>query len=399
MEEEVGQGGQDEANLFFQCLHMNRQVFVFPDTVPTLEMLFPLVQVFAQVVYCLPVENGPGENGKVPADCQDLLAAGFCRLEEVLPLGKDRDRFLRLVRELRSRQDDYAAQLAHLTLAGMGGGSRERNESDRSIVRQLLDSQGIEPDGRQELQMILWQARLVLKLGELYDEEQQALHRELERIGRREEELFMALRREKSDVFSFTRKLLTADRQPDGQMALRLKAWSRLVFLGAATNQRKNEVYVTACQDALDRLKEEYIGRTGGPAGHLGSVILPAPGKDPASCSPDSVRLFHKEAGDLLASLDFQAPAGMPVASAQEGGQVIERPEEWHSLLDRIYPPADFGRCRLDLYAFPGLAASTLFLSGFGTETDLPAGDDSPAVEVAVQPVVVGLLTGESGIS
>jgi hypothetical protein len=73
------------------------------------------------------------------------------------------------------------------------GGQRNRG---RSILSRVLSGGGmVTADGDRRKVLLLWQARLVLKLGEMYDAEQEQLNAELRRIRDKEEHLLNGLRR------------------------------------------------------------------------------------------------------------------------------------------------------------------------------------------------------------
>ena len=184
------------------------------------------------------------------------------------PLGEQRERFLALISDLKNRRDDYAAQLKNLTLSGIGRGGRSKRESKNSIIENLLESKGVAEELREEQEMLLWQARLLLKLGEIFDGEQLALQRELEKISEQEKSLFSELRKEQADPFSLTKTISSVSGQAEGLQRLRLKAWTRLYCLGG-DRQEDFDCFITSNRDAVDLLIEEYEQRRDGSAATL----------------------------------------------------------------------------------------------------------------------------------
>ena len=93
---------------------------VFPETLPDEGLLFPLVQVFEQVVHMQAVENEPQENDSdFVRHCREQ---GRLQTFTPAPLGEQRLRFMALVEDMRRRGADYTVQLSMLTLAGTASG-------------------------------------------------------------------------------------------------------------------------------------------------------------------------------------------------------------------------------------------------------------------------------------
>ncbi len=342
---------------------------IFPETVPDDEILFPLVHVFHPLVYCRAVEED-----EIPKELESPLRnqleeSGLARIHVPSPLGENRKRFLSLIQDLATKKDDYAFQLKNLALSGIGRGGRSKRESKSSIIDNLLQGKKIIDRAGEEREMLLWQARLVLKLGEIFDAEQLALHREMERIAQKEQGLFSELRREQSEPFSLTKKLLAGDTRADGLPKLRLKAWARLLCLGSGVPDDCS-CFVTTNQDALDLLVEKYERDEGNHARPLPVILLPT------GCNQDTwqkkLQDFQDQGMDLLADL----------AEILRGGDISSGDEEmfssgggiWAQLLDTVYPRSLHGRCRLHLYRFGAAESCELFMETFGREDEQARG-------------------------
>jgi len=336
----------------------NVGVVVFPETVPGDELLFPLVQVFAPIVHCRCVEEDEVAEILVTPLAGELAREQRLRSLVPAPLGEERDRFLALVRDLNSRGEEYALQLKELLLASIGrSGESERRSS---IIGQLAGDSGHEDDGHRQRRMVLWQARLLLKLAEMYDSDQRELEQELERIREREEGLLSQLRQEQEQPFGLTRDLNTAATHTDGLVRLRLKAWSRLFCLGEGSACPEGLVYVTKEREGLDLLLEtaERLGAAPEPWLRL---LLPARGRAGDLAPGERLRreaLFRRLLEDL--------------AKGEEEGVYADPAAPWASLLEEIYPAQRFGRRLLVLYRCTAPACD-LFMEAFGRDGDLQA--------------------------
>lgn len=356
---------------------MNRiSVVVFPDTVPDARTILSLVPVFEPVVYCLPVEN---DDSAAPMDSVEsaLVESSLCSLHAPAPLGEDRERFLRLVGDLQTRRDDYASQLAHVSLAGMSTGSQPRSETKSSILSSLLSGHGIESREQEMRDKLLWQARLVLKLGEQFDADQRKIAEDMQHINKHEQALFSGLVREGEDRFSLTGRLTALTPDAERMHRLRLKAWARLLAYGR--EPVPGSVFVTTDQDAVDRLCEE-VGKSSGTA-PAPLVALPLPIAAGTEAAVDQVLKFRSDEAPLLEII-----TGMLADPSPFTGESLS---QWNAALEKNFPSAGWGRSRLTLYHFPGARVKPLFLSCFGHD------EDELEVELAQEPgqdIFIGLL-------
>ena len=344
---------------------MNKmKICIFPDTMPRIEVLFPLVQVFEQVVYLRSVENDDPDEADQSSLYREMLDLGLVRFTCPAPLAENRDRFLQLVHDLQHRRDDYAGQLSNLSLAGLG--SREGTESKTSIIGTLLKQTGIEQTKEdEERAMVLWQARLVLKLGEIFDLEQKELQEHLNKISDREQGLLEKLREENEQPFSLTRALNNAGSITDGQLRLRLKGWSRLFALG--NEQIAGSVFITTNRETLDQLSEHYESIHNRQPKQILSLLLPA-GRTGETFAEQRDG-FRKEGAELLEAIDTLLKQKHP--DTEKAAPTLEGPDsDWARLLEHHFPATDNGRCTLTLYAVPDISPADLFLESFGRSED-----------------------------
>jgi hypothetical protein len=329
------------------------KICVFPDTMPREEILFPLVQVFEQVVYLRPVENDTPELDTYTSFCKKAVEADRLTFDCPAPLGDNRDRFLQLVKDLQNRPDDYASQLSSLSLAGLG--RHNDSESKTTIISTLFKSEGGEDKQNEQRNMVLWQARLVLALGEIFDRSQASLQKNLAQISAREQGLLDELREDNQQPFALTKDLSAQNEKTDKQLRLRMKAWSRLFGLGS--NQSPCSLFVTANNDAFDLLLEQYESEQKKPPVKLIDLMLPVL----SNSQPfKKITAFKDEAKSLLNSiLEFNS-------SPSQNEEELRA--SWAEMVDNHYPPAEHPRCMLSLYTFSGITGQKLFLETFGRD-------------------------------
>ena len=356
---------------------MNNNVCIFPDTMPKMEILFPLVQFFDQVVHLSPVENDASMAEDASAPMQEMIEQELVRFACTAPLGDNRDRFLQLVHDLQHRPDDYAAQLSHLALAGLGSGGTGGLESRSSIISTLLRQTGIEGKKTddtedEQLVMILWQARLLLKLGESFDRGQETLQENLKRISAQESGLLQELRDD--DGLPFADAPSGNGGMTNSQLQLRLKAWSRLFALGKQPVDA--QVFVTTSRDGLDLLVEQYNLEQDCELHPFLNLSLPMPGSNLDESFIEQRNSFQEGAAKLIETI--RGVLDNPGSVEEQESPLPEADvDKWNDLLDQFYPAAENGRCRLTLYSIPDVSPEKLFLETFGQDDEQLKGSET----------------------
>ncbi len=328
----------------------------FPTTAIHSPRLYPIFLLFQNIHLLSPVEDGK--------ECPDnFIKSGFCQVHTPCPLGEERNRFLRLVADIKSGTDDYAAQLSSLTLAAMTGVPNQAEESERSIVRSLHGTQELPPQARkrEELEK-LWQARLVLAIGELLDQEEEEISLNLAELEDEEKVLFKELQgddgkeEEEDNPFAELTRLEGSLRvNSAGNIKKRFKAWRTLFLAG---EMEECQIFLANGMDSGDILLEMYLQKTGQQAPLVASLELPALvgwNNDDASTA---VRQFTTKNSPTLTGIGetFAALINQTVMP----GHQVEPALAWEKLLSADFPAEQFGRIPINFYLLRGLPCSTL---------------------------------------
>ncbi|WLE98315.1 MAG: hypothetical protein QTN59_05650 [Candidatus Electrothrix communis] len=365
------------------------RAYIFPNILPDNGLIFPLAQFFDQIVLLRPVEDDlPDTDTPFSVETADQQGRGGCiNFSCPAPLAEDRERFLILLQDIRSRPEDYAGHLGNLS-AGLGHMIRP-NEQEKSIMDTLLHQTGIgagsrdntpEPGKGQEKNassVLLWQARLLLKLGESLDQNQAEIRRDLDRMTRQQEELFRELRKERKEEEGEPPGLAFPLFDTDNELSLkqqrlRLKAWSRLFAL--SPDQFETTAFISSSPDTVEALLKHYRQEHTKTAKQLLSLPLPAffDEDDEALLCRDR---FQEEASELIATIR----AGL--TASDEKVFLEESREVWGDMLERHYPAAEHRRCTLTLYFLPEITPQRLFLETFAPHDDLAAREVVEATE------------------
>lgn len=373
----------------------NKSVCIFPDTMPRAEVLFPLVQVFEPVVYLRPVENDPPIGADLSPLCQEMVDLDLVRFDCPAPLLDNRDRFVHLIHDLQHRRDDYAGQLSRLSLASLGNSGK--TETKASIISSLLKQSGIQEEQDEQRVMILWQARLLLKLGEIFDREQKDLQENLERISVREKGLLDELRKDDEQPFSLSKIISANSEKTDSQLRLRLKAWSRLFGLGS--HPIAYSIFITTSRDAFDLLTEHYESVHEKHPQKMLTLLLP--GGRESNTFAEQRTAFRTDASDLITAIHRLLEN--PESINEEDRSALNGADcNWATRLEQHYPAAENSRCTLSLYSLPSVNPGKLFLETFGRDEDggqahpLSAQDANPIIGILEENCSPGRFTAET---
>jgi hypothetical protein len=349
------------------------KTFIFPDTDPFRETRYPLLLLCAPLLYLQPVEADPDRSDD--SDEPDLfMERGLCQAHTPAPLGPDRERFQRLIKDIRERRDDYAAQLSALTVASLSAPPTERSEESRhQIVSALLNRHGVADDKTAQAgELERWQARLVLIIAEMLAEEEDTLRTDLELLSERELDMLRSLQGEDSleednplaELERIKSRLATP--RP-GAFKVRFKAWLKLM---RATEAPQADLWLASSMDAADQVFEVLDRDRQATAVPILTVPLP----QSIAASPryvvEQIEEFHRQAAEVLAAIaadlksirerDYPAIA-QPEDLLPSANNSTDR---WSTLLDQHFPASSHGRSSLTFYLLPGRTVPELLSLG-----------------------------------
>ncbi len=327
------------------------ETMYFPDTVISTDGQSPLFLFFDTVHILQPVEHDATH--RQATDLADtFMERGFCQVHTPAPLGPDRQRFLRLVRDIKERKDDYAAQLSSLTIASLSTPENSKEESRQSIISSLFGVPPEEADKKEEeRQARLWQARLVLAIAEILDHEDEEVVDALSTLDKSEVELFDRLlgRDEESDednpFTDLSRLQTTMVPSRGGLTKNRLKAW--LCLLEEGRQLPSLWIWTTSRPEMADIIFEKYEATTGRKPTPILQLELPAATGVELQDHMNKIEAFREQAKPLLfeisENLNTLVRRGNiphePVRS-ENGDQV----RQWNTLIEAHFPAELYSR-------------------------------------------------------
>ncbi len=270
------------------------------------------------------------ETGSGLADC--FMKAGFCQAE-LLPFTNSNEeyRFLNLIRELRNRPDDLPYQLSALTIAGNTMSPEDGEQSNRAIRKTI---EGDRPDkSQQERKEVLWQARLLLSMGEIVDQKEEEAAMQLAEAERSTRKLLAELQGDEEADSPVARQQYQRRPPYSGDhkhLAPRVNAWRRLL----ADKVTPKDIFLAPVKAAAEQLMDEYEQEAEEPGIFLGELLLPAVIGNTAQEALLSLMEFYKKYPLL------QERLLTPVWSE-------EFQQEWNLAMDDLFPIQPYGRQKI----------------------------------------------------
>ncbi len=363
----------------------------FPETIIDPQITARLLIFFETVHYYRPTEASD-QPGEAHSPLSRLLGdKGLCQGITPAPLGSDIDRFNRLIRDLQYRRDDYGDRLAFLSLAAtLPVFAADKEEaSTGSLTTAIFKASGIQKnDGEKKEErnrMELWQARIILKLAEILDQEEKEIATALGRITTRQRNLLAALKGP-GDIAG---KLIDDiswpasrhDAHPRSQpimTAQRMKAWTQL-FLAEQKELKPTArcwLLTTSQPETAAMINDAYETLFKKPAAAIYSVPLPVL-HDYRSAS-ETTELLAAESylkdrtafrTNAMAPLSFFINTLKEIAAGKKDCPPDGIPTDpagrqnaaaWSAALRQTFPTSNPARCRLSFYCLRDISLTEL---------------------------------------
>lgn len=334
---------------------------LFPATVIHSIRQYPIFLLFSQINIISAVES----NGQEPPEesTDTFINSGLCQVDTPCPLGENLDRFLHLVTDIRTRKDDYAAQLSSLTLAAMSSSYKSGEQSERAIINEFLTPKDLSAEEKQQDQEAkLWQARLVLAIGEILDQEEEEIARNLSMVDDETSGLFNALHGDSEDFeqdspFAELSQLTgNFSAVHSGNMEKRLDSWAQLF---AESKHTDSNVFLTTSADVLDTITESYEKVTGNSPIEYTGIELPGLIGWTEKEAVDATQLFKQDNSQLTLELtNILTTFLTDKESPQNTWNGMT--EKWKIQLEETFPEGTWGRIKVRVNIFSGCSINEL---------------------------------------
>ncbi len=339
----------------------------FPDTSPLARHRLPFLLLFNSL-HLLEVVESEGEDLPEP---DTFMEKGFCQVHSPVPLGEDRTRFLHLIDDIKNRKDSYASQLSSLTLASLSNQSTS-DSSKQAILSSLMGNDQSSDTPEEKEREKLWQARLILKIGEILDQEEEELNKHLAAIDSSEIEMFHRLQGRldqddaSEDPFNEILALREKMSRPRPSMIKkRFNAWNRLL---QTTSLADNfALWSSHRSEAVDLLFEQYEKKTNREPALLLQLPLPEKLSSDLDSSIDQIDSFRKEHQSMLIEISealYKLACSGEILLA-EPSQLLAKAFEWQRQfsdeIDYHFPEERHGKTTLNIYLLANIPLSQLY--------------------------------------
>jgi hypothetical protein len=243
----------------------------FPATGLKKELFRSLRGLFDRIEYYLVSEEEQEDRG-------EGVGADGWQGSVVLPLADDHQRFMAMVKDIRTHADEYYEGC----LAGLSDHS-QGDPSESSVWKLVasLHGEAAEPEEDPALIEKQWQARLLLKLAEIVAAEQEEIDRGLANFRQKEQALFSSLKgelegsAEVAGIFGVSGSDTGGRSDPTRAKHL-LAAWG--VFF--ASDPRRHDFLFTDNEDGAAALFNAWEELCQNPPQLLAELAVPGPGSD-----------------------------------------------------------------------------------------------------------------------
>lgn len=328
----------------------------FPGTALFSAQQYPMFLLPGKIHILQPIENMPLSEEQELVDT--FIKNDFCQGYTPCPLGENRERFIHLVNDIRNRKDDYAAQLSHLTLAALSTSKKEKKESRGDIISALMGSHSVDTPAGLEAETEIWQARLVLKLAEILEKEEEELSQSLSILEDHEADILHNLQggddlEDEENPFADLQQLKKSlISQGAGATKNRLRSWARLYQEGQ-TDAQDISHFITDNRDAAEFLLEKYQDNTGAPATVEATLNIPAlTGWDITEVAP-AICSFRQNNVDILKTLE-KILTGQELVTSEDI-------QKWSEAINTAFPEDKYGRKKVIVYAIKQYTCIDLF--------------------------------------
>lgn len=351
---------------------------LFPDTDIFSYHYFPLLLFGTPVHYLQPVESVPDG----PASENDIfIDSELCRPHVPAPLGDDRERFARLVHDIRERKDDYGAQLSALTVAAMSEKKERTGGEERyQIISSLLGSTKAAPSPDDSVQLELWQARLVLAIAEILRKEKEELSQEMQLLDAQEMEMLRTLQGETGpedeDPFAELQRIKASlDEAHPREVKMRLRSWLQLMKQAPLPTA---QLWLASSPEAGDELFNEFEKHSDKIPLPILELPLPARIEAGPTHVVSQVVKFLDDSAPLRTTItsDLDNLVNTASLAADSADNLLpsggDYPNQWGELIEDHFPANYHGKSTLLFYLLPNCDIVSLLGLTAAADTNRP---------------------------
>ncbi len=225
-----------------------RSALYFPETIPTLAAVAPLLLILDKLNHYRPTES--------PLPTAPLFAeTGLVQGYAPAPLGDDLNFFLRLVKDLRAHAQEYSGNFLSSLSPSLAGNYQE--ESVQQVIRAMTNESQQQPQETKHRDEGFWRTRLLLQLAEEMYRDEGEINDHLAKVSNMQQRMLQSLHDSNDDDEDLPLPTMpTSPSRLPIRDDLLCRAWCRL-FL-ADQNQQRPALLATANIEAAEQIIDTY---------------------------------------------------------------------------------------------------------------------------------------------
>jgi len=340
----------------------------FPDSLILNSVQLPLATIFHQVQLLQPVNE---TEKPINEDTTTWPTSDFQQRHIPCPLSQeDHQRFLHLIKDIRSQGDVFINQLKMLIIASMSSPKQREEESSRTIISALFPNK----DGKQqaedyETRLDLWQARLTLKLAEILDIEEINLKEQLESIDDLESEMLKQLRSDSNqgtDHLLFNKASGPQSQPNSTTTGVRLKAWATLYRHWDSADK---PIWITSRPEAADIIIEMHEGTGGSKPYQFLRLTLPTNGSMANDLIHNNIQQFKTATKSLRSNIENLLHQHLQGDTKECSILAGPLEQQWLEYVERHFPKDEYGRLSITFNLFQGKTFGDILNSKKGAKS------------------------------
>lgn len=331
---------------------------LFPDTDVFKEQYYPLLLFCSPLHFLEPVE--PDRAARVDAEMAHFYQHGLWHPHTPLPLGDDREHYLRLIDDIKNRKKHYIEHFRALTIdPGAAASSPARPGLKHDLVVSLLTEHGVAIE-KIETNLELWQSRLILSIAEILTQEEDDLQEEISYFNEEEIAVLRSLKKEDADegyLQKEVEKFQKQQKKPRLHNTIkRFEAWCYLMQQQPLPPVR---LWLASSRPAAEQVVDRYKSASGRPAVPILKLALPATISASGRYVVERIEKFHQATTLIHRGLaaDFtRITTTVPYVPDSPESLLpygTDWADQWETMLYDSFPAAQDGRTAITFYLLP----------------------------------------------
>ncbi len=348
----------------------------FPNTDIFNEKYYPLLLFFSPLHFLKLVERG--NNPDIDNEFTLFSKSGLCQAHTPARLGDERDQFLGLIHDIKERKEHYFTLLSKFTNPSFHSEKNVNVTQSQQKITSLLREFGL-GHSLSDKDLKIWQARLIMVLAEILDNDEENLREELSYLDEKEIAMLKSLQTPQDSGDENLLKELEIikeglNKPRSEEFSKRFEAWLLLMKNQPAPPVK---IWLASTRASAEKIFTKYEAVTKSHPIPLLKLAFPAHIMASAEYAVQQISEFHRATitihQGLAADFDRVATTVPYIPDVQESllPYGTDWAEQWEVMLHKHFSASRDGRNYVTFYLLPNQPIAQLL------SFPEPAGDAS----------------------